>query len=263
MEKYRGVEYKTVLAWVEEQIGYVQFNRPKELNAINPQLLEEFSEVLTAFDADPKVRVIIICGDEKSFCAGADLKEMAKMSSFEARNYLDPSRRAIMEDIQKPVITAIRGLALGGGFEIILSSDIRIAGEKAIFALPEIRLGMFPGGGGTQRWIHSGSICTAKYYIFTGDFFDARTALKMDLINMVVADDDVMNRAAKIAKRIAKKSTLALREAKQCINNAVNMDLRSGLKSEQIAWAILFSSSDPKTGINAYLEGKEAVFEGE
>jgi enoyl-CoA hydratase len=262
MENYRGIEYKTVLAWAEEQIGYVQFNRPNEMNAINPQLLKEFSEVLVAFDADPDIRVIIICGDEKAFCAGADLKEMSEMSAFEARDYLAPSRRSIMEDVQKPVITAIRGMALGGGFEIVLSSDIRIAGDKAIFALPEIRLGMFPGGGGTQRWIHSGSICTAKYYIFTGDFFDAQTALKMDLINMVVADEDVMNRAAKIARRIAKKSPLALREAKQCINNSVDMDLRSGLKSEQIAWSMLFSSSDPKTGINAFLEGKEAVFNG-
>jgi len=187
---------------------------------------------------------------------------MASMTAYEARNYLDPSRRSIMEDVQKPIITAIRGLALGGGFEIILSSDIRIAGDKAIFGLPEIRLGMFPGGGGTQRWIHSGSICTAKYYIFTGDFFDAQIALKMDLVNMVVPDDDVMNRATKIAKKIAKKSPLALREAKQCINNSMMLDLKSGLRAEQVAWAMLFSSEDPKEGITAFLEGREAVFKG-
>jgi len=262
MENYQGVTYETVLAWVEDQIGYVQFNRPKEMNAINPQLLEELSVVIRAFEADPEVRVVIICGDEKAFCVGADLGEMASMTAYEARNYLDPSRRSIMEDVQKPIITAIRGLALGGGFEIILSSDIRIAGDKAIFGLPEIRLGMFPGGGGTQRWIHSGSICMAKYYIFTGDFFDAQAALKMDLINMVVPDDDVMNRARKIAKRIAKNSPLALREAKQCINYSMNMDLKSGLRAEQIAWAMLFSSEDPKEGIAAFLEGRKAEFTG-
>lgn len=260
MENYQGVEYQNILAWSEEQIGYVQFNRSHEMNAISPQLLNEFTEVLRAFDSDPEIRVIIICGNEKAFSAGADLGDLAKMDAFAARDYLEPSRQAIMEDIQKPVITAIRGMAVGGGFEIILSSDIRIAGESAMFALPEIRLGLFPGGGGTQRWIHSGSICTAKYYIFTGDFFDAQTALKMDLINMVVPDEEVMNRAAKIAKRIAKKSPLALREAKQCINNAVNQDLRSGLRGEQIAWSILFSSSNPKTGIEAFFAGKEAVF---
>ncbi|HWQ74126.1 MAG TPA: enoyl-CoA hydratase/isomerase family protein [Syntrophomonas sp.] len=260
MENYRGVQYQNILAWTEEQIGYVQFNRSQEMNAISPQLLDEFTEVLRAFDSDSEIRVIIICGNEKAFSAGADLGDLAKMDAFAARDYLEPSRQAIMEDIQKPVITAIRGMALGGGFEIVLSSDIRIAGESAMFALPEIRLGLFPGGGGTQRWLHSGSICTAKYYIFTGDFFDAQTALKMDLINMVVPDEEVMNRATKIAKRIAKKSPLALREAKQCINNAVNLDLRSGLRGEQIAWSILFSSSNPKTGIEAFFAGKEAVF---
>jgi enoyl-CoA hydratase len=261
-ESYRGETYQTVLAWLEEGIGYVQFNRPKEMNAVNPKLLEELASVINAFDADPEVRVIIVCGDEKAFCVGADLVEIAKMNSFEARNYLDASRRDIMEDVHKPIIAAIRGLALGGGFEIMLSSDIRIAGDDAIFGLPEINLGIFPGGGATQRWIHSGSICMAKYYIFTGDFFDAQAALKMDLINMVVPAAEVMEKAKKIAKKIAKKSPLALREAKQCINHSMNMDLKSGLRAEQISWALLFSSEDQKEGIAAFLEGRKAVFTG-
>ncbi|CQB51960.1 Crotonase superfamily [Syntrophomonas zehnderi OL-4] len=263
-ESYRGLKYETVNAWVEEGIGYLQFNRPKAMNAVNPKILEEATDVLNAYSYDPEVRVIIICGNEKVFCAGADLAEVAKMTAFEARNYLDGVHRvqAALEDNHKPSIAAVQGLALGGGFEFTLSSDIRIASDDATFGMPEINLGIMPGGGGTQRWLRSGSICTAKYYIFTGDFFNAQQALQMDLINMVVPNAEVMATAKKIAKKISKKSALALREAKMCINNSMNLDIKSGLKAEQIAWSMLFASEDQKEGMGAFLESRPAVFKG-
>lgn len=263
-ENYRGIEYKTVLAWVEDGIAHLQFNRPKAMNAVNPTVLDEATEILNSFSADEEVKVIIILGNEKVFCAGADLVEVSKMNAFEARNYLDGVHRvqAAIEDNHKPVITAVRGLALGGGFELVLASDIRIAGDDVTFGLPEINLGIFPGGGGTQRWIRSGSICTAKYYIFTGDFIDAPTALRMDLINMVVPAAEVMETAKKIARKITRKPPLALREAKQCINHSMNMDIKGGVRAEQVAWSMLYSSDDQKEGMNAFLESRKAIFKG-
>jgi len=263
-ESYRGLTYETILAYVEDGIGYVQYNRPKAMNAVNPKMLAETTDVLNAYSYDPEVKVIIICGNDKVFCAGADLAAVAKMTAFEARDYLDGVHRvqAALEDNHKPSIAAVRGLALGGGFEFTLSCDIRIAGDDVTFGMPEINLGIMPGGGGTQRWIRSGSICTGKYYMFTGDFFNAQQALQMDLINQVVPAAEVMDVAKKIAKKIGKKSPLALREAKACINNSMNLDIKSGLKSEQVAWAMLFASEDQKEGMGAFLESRPAVFKG-
>jgi len=263
-ENYGGVSYEAVLAWVEDGIGYLQFNRPKAMNGVNPKMLSEATEVLNAYSADPEVRVIIVCGNEKVFCAGADLPEVSKLNAFEARDYLDGVHRVqtALEDNHKPSIAAIRGLALGGGFEFALSSDIRIAADDATFALPEINLGIMPGGGGTQRWIRSGSICTAKYYTFTGDFFNAQQALQMDLINMVVPAAEVMERAKKIAIKISKKSALALREAKQCINASMSLGIKDGVRFEQVSWAMLFASEDQKEGMGAFLQGRKAEFKG-
>lgn len=263
-ESYRSLNYKAVAAWVEDGIGYLQFNRPKAMNAVNPTMLAEATDVLNAYSADPDVQVIIVCGNEKVFCAGADLQAVAVMNAFEARNYLDAVHRsqAALEDNHKPTITAIRGLALGGGLEFMLTSDIRIVGDDVTFGLPEINLGIMPGGGGTQRWLRSGSVCTAKYYTFTGDFFTARQALLMGLVNMVVPTAEVMDTAKNVARKIAKKSPLALREAKQSINASMSMDLKSGLRFEQISWATLFASEDQKEGMGAFLENRKAAFKG-
>ena len=264
MENYRGISYETVLAWVEGGIGYVQFNRPKAVNAVNVKLLEEAYEVLTAYSDDPEVKVIIICGNENAFCAGADLVAVKEMNAFEAREFLDHVHRTqfAIEDNHKPVITAVRGLALGGGMEIILSSDIRIVADNATLGLPEISLGIFPGAGGTQRWTRSASICSAKLYIFTGDFFNAQEAYRLGLINMMVPADEVMDTAAKIARKISRKSPLSLRAAKQAINNAMNMDIKSGCRAEQIAWSMMFASEDQKEGMGAFLESRRAEFKG-
>lgn len=263
-ESYRGIDYETVLAWVDNGIGYLQFNRPNAMNAINPKMLAESTDILNHYSIDPDVKVIILFGNEHVFCAGADLQEVAVMNPFEANNYLEAVRLSqhAAEENLKPTIAAVRGLALGGGLEFMLTSDIRIAGDNTTFGLPEINLGIMPGGGATQRWLRNATICTAKYYAYTGDLFDAQTALKMGMINMVVPTAEVMEKAEKIARKIAKKPPLALRELKRNINNSMSMDLKSGLRAEQTSWSMLFASEDQKEGMQAFMENRKAVFTG-
>lgn len=262
---YKGKEYQCIKAWVEDSgIAYLQFNRPKAMNAVNGQLLREATEAFNLMSEDPEVRVIIVCGDERAFAAGADIKEVATMTAFEARDYDDWVHRTLfaMEDNHKPTIAAVRGLALGGGFECVLACDIRIVADNATLGLPEINLGIFPGGGGTQRMPRNASMCQAKHYIFTGDFFTAEQALNMGLVNMVVPADQVMDTAVKIAKKLVKKSPLALREAKNAINMSMNLDIKAGCRAEQLGWSMLFASEDQKEGMKAFMEGRKAEFKG-
>jgi len=263
-EMYQGKEYRTIIAYLEDGIGYVQLNRPKAFNAVNAELLDECYDILGLFNDDPEVRVILVYGNDKAFAAGADLRAVADYTAFEARDFLDKVHRTIfaMEDNHKPTITAVQGLALGGGFEMVLASDIRILADNATLGLPEINLGIFPGAGGTQRFPRNASICQAKQYIFTGDFFDAATALSMGLVNMVVPADQVMDTAKKFARKLMKKSPLALREAKNAVNQSMNLDIKAGSRAEQLAWSMLFASEDQKEGMKAFLEGRKAEFKG-
>lgn len=264
-ENYRGISYETILAWVEEGgIGYLQFNRPKAYNAVNYKLLLEATEALNFFSEDPAVKVIIICGNENAFAAGADLKAVCDYNAFEARDFLDKVHGCMfaIEDNHKPTIAAVRGLALGGGLETVMACDIHIMADNCTLGLPEINLGIFPGAGGTQRLPRVTSMNIAKQYIFTGDFFDAATAYRIGLANIVVPADQVMTEALKMAKKITKKSSLALREAKNAVNNSMNADIKAGCRAEQIAWSMLFSSEDQKEGMKAFLEGRKAEFKG-
>jgi enoyl-CoA hydratase len=262
---YRDKQYETMLLSFEDPgIAIIKFNRPKAFNAVNPQFLDELYEIAVGCQEDPEVRCMIYTGGDRAFAAGADIKAVSKYNAFEARDFLDKVHRAIfaIEDNHKPAIAAINGLALGGGLEIVLATDIRVCADNATMGLPEINLGIYPGGGATQRMPRNASICQAKQYVFTGDFFDANTALKMGLVNMVVPAAEVMDTARKMAKKIAKKSTLALREAKQSINNSMNMDIKSGCRAEQIGWSLLFAGEDQKEGMTAFMESREPEFKG-
>ena len=156
----------------------------------------------------------------------------------------------------------VRGVALGGGLELMMSCDVHIIAEDATLGLPEINLGIFPGGGGTQRFSRQAAINIAKQYVFTGDFFDAETAYRIGLANMVVPADEAMDAGRKMAKKFCKKSPLALREAKNAINMSMNMDIKSGCRAEQIAWSMLFSGEDQKEGMKAFMENRKAEFKG-
>ena len=178
---YRDKQYETCLISFEEPgIAILELNRPKAFNAVNIKLLEESYEIMEGFHLDPEVRAIIIKGNDNAFAAGADLKAVHQFNAFEARDFLDKVHKTVfmIEDNHKPTIAAVNGLALGGGLEMVLACDIRIVADNATLGLPEINLGIFPGAGGTQRFPRSSSICIAKQYIFTGDFFDAATAEK-------------------------------------------------------------------------------------
>lgn len=262
---YREKQYETILVRMEEPgICIMQLNRPKAFNAVNTTMLDEAYEALTGANDDPEVKVIIITGNENAFAAGADLKAVKDYNAFQARDFLDKVHRTIfaIEDNHKPVIAAVNGLALGGGLEMVLASDIRIVADNATLGLPEINLGIFPGAGGTQRFPRSSSICIAKQYIFTGEFFNAQVAEKIGLVNMVVPAAEVMNEAIKFAKKLCKKSPLALREAKNAVNMSMNTDIKTGSRLEQLGWSMLFSSEDQKEGMSAFLENRKAEFKG-
>ena len=261
---YRDKQYETCLVSVENNIGTIQLNRPKAFNAVNIKLLDESYEIISGFNDDPEVRAIIMRGNANAFAAGADLKAVNNFNAFEARNFLDKVHRTLfaLEDNHKPTVAAVNGLALGGGLEMVLAADIRVLADNATLGLPEINIGIFPGAGGTQRFPRSASICVAKQYIFTGDFFDAETAYRIGLANMVVPAAEVVETATKIARKLTKKPPLALREAKACVNNSMNLDIKAGCRAEQIAWSMLFSSEDQKEGMAAFLENRKADFKG-
>ncbi|QGU00186.1 Enoyl-CoA hydratase [Candidatus Syntrophocurvum alkaliphilum] len=262
---YRDKQFKTCIVSVDEiGIATIQINRPKAFNSVNVKLLDETFEILEGCHYDPEVKVIIICGNENAFAAGADLKTIKDYNAFEARDFLDKAHKTIyaVEDNHKPTIAAVNGLALGGGLELVMACDIRIVADNATLGLPEINLGIFPGAGGTQRFPRNASICKAKQYIFTGDFFDAATAEKMGLINMVVSAAEVLDTAKKFAKKLTRKSPLALREAKNAINLSMDTDIKSGCRAEQLGWSMLFSSEDQKEGFYAFLKNRKAEFKG-
>jgi enoyl-CoA hydratase/carnithine racemase len=262
---YRDKQYETMLLSFEDPgIAIIQFNRPKAFNAINNQFLDDIYEIAVGCQEDPEVRVMIYTGNDKAFAAGADLKAVANYNAFEARNFLDKVHKGIfaVEDNHKPAIAAVNGLALGGGLEVALACDMRVMADNVTLGLPEINLGIYPGGGATQRLPRHAPLGIAKQYVFTGDFFDAATAEKIGIANMVVPADEVMNTAKKLARKLARKSPLALREAKQSLNNSMNMDIKSGSRFEQIGWSILFASEDQKEGMTAFLENRRADFKG-
>lgn len=263
-EDYKGIKYETINVWQENNIGFIQFNRPKAMNAMNEQLSDECYEASVLFEEDPDIRVVILCGNEHAFAAGADLKAVSQFNPFQARKFLDKVHRNMMfiEDSHKPYIAAVRGLVLGGGLETVLACDLRIIAENTTLGLPEIKVGIFPGGGATQRLPRNTSIALAKQYIFSGDFFDSATAYRLGIANLVVAPEQVMDETRKAAKKLCKKSPLALREAKNAINMSMNTDIKTGCRMEQLAWSMLFSSADQKEGMNAFLEGRKAEFKG-
>lgn len=260
---YRDKQYETVLLSFEDpNIAVVQINRPKAFNAVNEKLLDETFEILDGINHDNEVRALIICGNEHAFAAGADIKAVKDLNAFEAHAFIDKVHKTIfaIEDNSKPIVAAVNGLALGGGLELVMACDIRIVGDGATFGMPEINIGIFPGAGGTQRFPRNASICQAKQYIFTGDFFGAEVAEKIGLINTVVPAAEVMDAARKMAKKLARKSPVAMREAKQNINNSMNVDIKTGSRAEQKSWSMLFSGPDQKEGMYAFIENRRATF---
>ena len=258
--------YENIIYELEEGIATITFNRPKALNALNGALLGELSHALDEIAADESIRVLILTGaGDKSFVAGADISELATFDSLKAKAFARHGHRIIDKLQQLPiaVIAAVNGFALGGGTEIAIACDFIYASENAKFGQPEINLGVIPGFGGTQRLPRLIGTNMAKELIFTGKMISAEEALQLGLANKIVAAEDLMNEVLKTAGVIASKGKVSLREAKQAINNGMNMDLASACSVEIDAFSLCYASPDAKEGTSAFLEKRKAEFKGD
>jgi len=259
------VKYKSLLYSKEEGIGIVTINRPESLNALNGEVFTELYKLFQEIEDDQDVRVVILTGSgEKAFIAGADIAEMQPQSSVEIRSFIDKGRRASdrIYTLSKPVIAAINGFALGGGCELAMCCDLRVASENAKFGQPEINLGAIPGGGGTQRLSRLIGMTKAKELIYTGNAIDANTAFTMGLVNKVVPPESLMAEAKELARKLLSKSSIALALAKKAITSGANMNLPSGLDLEAECFALVFATEDQKEGMSAFLQKRKPEFKG-
>ena len=256
------MEYMNVILETKPGILVVKFNRPHALNALNSEMLAEIKSLFEDEKLMSGVKVIIMTGEGKSFIAGADISEMKVYNPMEAREFsqfgMDIFRK--IELIEKPVIAAINGFALGGGCELAMACDMRIAGDKAKFGLPEVGLGITPGFGGTQRMARLVGVAKAKELIFTGKSIGARDAEKIGLVNEVVPQEKLMERALELAEEICRKSQIAVKYAKTAINRGVETDMDTGMTIEKNIFGLCFASGDQKEGMEAFLEKREANY---
>jgi len=256
------VVYETIALEREDSIAILRFNRPNVLNALNRQVFWEMISIFDEIQKDVEPKVVILTGTDRAFVAGTDINEMEKLSSFGAREFASLARKAFdkVENLDRPVIAAINGFALGGGCELAMACDIRIASEKARLGQPEINLGIMPGSGGTQRLPRLVGPSKAKRLIFTSELIDAKTAFGIGLVDLVVPHDQLMDETKKLAFTIAGKSKVSLALAKSAIDRGLNMDLRTALDYEIECFAQSFATEDQKEGMKAFLEKRKAVF---
>ncbi|MEO0074725.1 MAG: enoyl-CoA hydratase-related protein [candidate division WOR-3 bacterium] len=254
------MNYKNLILTIEDNIAIIKFNRPQVLNALNTETILELENILDELAHNDNVRVIILTGEGKAFVAGADISEMSKYSSLQARVFAQNGHRVLskLENIDKPVIAAINGFALGGGCEIALACDIRILSENAKIGQPEVNLGIIPGFGGTQRLARLCGAGIAKELIYTGDMIDAQEALRIGLANKVVPADKLMDSAKEMAKKIMNKGPIAIRMTKTVINRGLDCNLESAKELEIETFALCFATGEPKEGMNAFLEKRKA-----
>ena len=253
------MEYKNLTVEIKENIGWLKMNRPEALNALNAETLNELDNAIESLYNDDAVNVIVITGEGKAFVAGADIAEMKDMDALQARKFSQTGQNvfAKVENIEKPVIAAINGFALGGGCELAMACDIRIASEKAKFGQPEVGLGVTPGFAGTQRLARICGIGKAKELIFTGDMIDAAAAEKIGLVDKVVPPESLTEEVEKLAKKIAGNGPVAVRMAKNVINRGMDCNLQAGSYYEAEAFGLCFSSNQPKEGMGAFLEKRK------
>ena len=253
------MEFKNLTVEIKENIGWLKMNRPEALNALNTETLNELYSAIESLYEDDAVNVIVITGEGKAFVAGADIAEMKDMDALQARKFSQTGQRvfAKVENIEKPVIAAINGFALGGGCELAMACDIRVASEKAKFGQPEVGLGVIPGFAGTQRLTRICGIGKAKELIFSGDMIDASTAEKIGLVDKLVPPESLIQEVEKLARKIAGNGPVAVRMAKNVINRGVDCNLQAGSYYESEAFGLCFSSGQPKEGMGAFLEKRK------
>ena len=254
---YNNIKYE-----VKDGIAFVTINRPKAMNALNEEVLTELYDAFTGFAKDSEAKAAIVTGEGKAFVAGADIEAMSKMNTMEGRamGALGHSVMNLIESIEKPVIAAVNGFALGGGCELSMACDIRIAGEKAQFGQPEVGLGIIPGFGGTQRLSRLVGKGNAKYLIMTADIIDAAEAFRMGLVQKVVPQEELMQVAEKTTRKIMSKAPIAISVAKKTIDTGYDIDMKNASSLEIEAFAGNFSTEDQVEGMTAFLEKRKPEF---
>jgi enoyl-CoA hydratase len=256
--------YETLLLEKRDRVAIITINRPEKRNILDIKTRKEGAALLEELRADISVGVVVFTGaGDKAFIAGADISEFAGRTAITQRDVMTArSLFTAVDTFPKPVIAMINGYCLGGGCELALACDIRIASETAMLGQPEINLGIIPGGGGTQRLTRLVGEGKAMEMILTGAFIDAQTALSIGLVNHVVPADQLEAKTMEIANRIAEKSPIALQLAKEAVKLASRSNLDEGLRREVDLFALCFSTEDKDEGVNAFLEKRKAVFKG-
>ncbi len=251
--------FKNITIEKDGLTAIVTIDRPDAMNALNGETMEELIHAMKEIEADDEVGAVVLTGAGKAFVAGADIAELSKRGGMEAREAwrLGQTAFSVIENLSKPVIAAVNGFALGGGLEIAMACDIRIASTKAKMGHPEVKLGVTPGFAGTQRLPRLVGFGRAKELILLGDPIDAQTALSYGLVNKVVEPDELMGAAKAMAEKIASRGPAAIALVKACINKGVGVDLETGGAHEAEAFGLCFGIGDAREGIEAFFEKRE------
>jgi enoyl-CoA hydratase len=259
------MDLKTLIYRKSEGVGIIALNRPAKMNALNAELMTELDALLDAIAADDEVGAVVLRGAEKFFAAGADISELDAIATpLAARRFAEKAQSLYekLSELPVPVIAAVSGCALGGGCELCLCCDMRIASENAVFGLPEIKLGLLPGGGGTQRLPRLVGAGPAKELLFCGDSIDAREAYRIGLVNKVTSVESVVDEALAVAKKLAGRPRIAMLTLKRLVNDGLAMDLHSALAHESRCFELLFFTEDRKEGVKAFIEKRKPNFQG-
>ncbi|UCE41585.1 MAG: enoyl-CoA hydratase/isomerase family protein [Candidatus Aminicenantes bacterium] len=257
--------YKTLIYEKKDNIGVLTVNRPEKLNALSNELVGELERLLDEVANDEKLRVLVMTGaGEKAFVAGADVQELVDRDALMGRR-VSRKRQEIfsrIENLPIPVIAAVNGYALGGGLELALACSIRFCSEQAQFGAPEVKLGIIPGDGGTQRLPRLVGLGRAMEMILTGDFIDAQEAYRIGLVNQVVPHDELIEKTMELAQKIAKRPPLAVQYAKEAVNRSQEGDSASGYALESYLHALTCTTEDKNEGVKAFLEKRKGTFKG-